>query len=197
MIKLLRNTIIIVVIAAVAAILYFRFDNPDKTIEVGKGQVADVKTMARLCTVDLYNEVPVLDTINGKVLFAIQKQRGSISFDMENMQVDAQGDTVRIILSPEIIEINEATEENSWQVVDTKNLSMNPFASDKLTDAEENQIKANLKRNAKKLLYQNGTVERARAEGVKNLRGLMERVYRKPVIVTAPTPKGAHYDEYK
>ncbi len=197
MIKLLRNTIIIVVIAAAAAILYFRFDNPDKTIEVGKGQVADVKTMAQLCTVDLYNEVPVLDTINGKVLFAIQKQRGSVSFDMENMQVDAQGDTVRIILSPEIIEINEATEENSWQVVDTKNLSMNPFASDKLTDAEENQIKANLKRNAKKLLYQNGTVERARAEGVKNLRGLMERVYRRPVIVTDPTPKGAHYNEYK
>ncbi len=171
MIKLLRNTIIIVVIAAAAAILYFRFDNPDKTIEVGKGQVADVKTMAQLCTVDLYNEVPVLDTINGKVLFAIQKQRGSVSFDMENMQVDAQGDTVRIILSPEIIEINEATEENSWQVVDTKNLSMNPFASDKLTDAEENQIKANLKRNAKKLLYQNGTVERARAEGGKESPG--------------------------
>ena len=66
-----------------------------------------------------------------------------------------------------------------------------------LTDKEENQIKAKIKANSKKILYHNGTIERARAEGVKNLQTLMTKVYRKPVVVTDPTPKGAHYDENK
>ena len=30
-----------------------------------------------------------------------------------------------------------------------------------------------------------------------NLQTLMTKVYRKPVVVTDPTPKGAHYDENK
>lgn len=195
-----KKLIILAAIAIVALALFFWLGVPKRSIEVGKGQISDVKTMAQLCTVDLYNELPVLDTINNKVLFAIQKQRGSVSFDLENMQVNIEGDTVRVVLSPEIVEINEATEDNSWQVIDSKNISVNGFnllASDKLTDEEENQIKANIKAKSKKILYHNGTIERARAEGVKNLQTLMTKVYRKPVVVTDPTPKGAHYDEYK
>lgn len=195
-----KKLIILAAIAIVALALFFWLGAPKRSIEVGKGQISDVKTMAQLCTVDLYNELPVLDTINNKVLFAIQKQRGSVSFDLENMQVNIEGDTVRVVLSPEIVEINEATEDNSWQVIDSKNISVNGFnllASDKLTDEEENQIKANIKAKSKKILYHNGTIERARAEGVKNLQTLMTKVYRKPVVVTDPTPKGAHYDEYK
>ena len=45
--------------------------------------------MVRLCAVDIYSEVPVLDTIDNKVMFAVQKQKGSVLFDIENMQVDA------------------------------------------------------------------------------------------------------------
>lgn len=197
MTKKIKNIIILAAIAVCAIVLFFWLGAPKKNIEIGKGQIKDVKTMAQLCTVDLYNEVPVLDTINNKVLFAVQKQRGSVSFDLENMQVNTDGDTVKIVLSPEIVEINEATEDNSWQVIDSKNLSFNPLASNKLTDKEENQIKAKIKANSKKILYHNGTIERARAEGVKNLQTLMTKVYRKPVVVTDPTPKGAHYDENK
>ena len=197
MTKNIKNLIIIAAIAIVAIVVFLWAGAPKKSIEVGKGQIRDIKTMAQLCTIDLYNEVPILDTINSKVLFAIQKQQGSVSFDLENMQVDTKGDTVKIVLSPEIVEINEATEDNSWQVIDSKNISVNPFASDKLTDEEENQLKAKIKANSKRTLYQNGTIERARAEGVKNLQTLMEKIYIKPVSVTDPTPKGAHYDEYK
>ena len=198
MTKNIKNLIAFAALVAVAIVLFFWHGTPKKSIEVGKGQISDIKTMVQLCTVDLYNEVPVLDTINNKVLFAIQKQRGSVSFDIENMQVNSDGDTVRVVLSPEIVEINEATEDNSWQVIDTRNISLNGynlFASDKLTDEEENQLKANIKANSNKILYHNGTIERARAEGVKNLQSLMTKVYHKPVVVTDPTPKGAHYDE--
>lgn len=188
----------VAIIAAVGIVLYISFSTPKKTIDVSQGQISKIETMAQLCAIDIYSEVPILDTVNNKVMFAIQKQKGSVSFDLENMQMDTDGDTVRVTLSPEIVDLYEATEDNSWEVIDTKAIGrLALLRSDKFTDEEENTIKAKIKRNSKKLLYQNGTIERARAEGVKNLRSLIEKVYRKPAIITDPTPKGAHYDEFK
>ena len=190
--------IAVVAIAVIAIGLYFSFASPKKSIDVSKGQISKVETMAQLCAIDIYSEVPVLDTINNKVIFAVQKQKGSVSFDLENMQMDSDGDTVKIVLSPEIVDLYEATEDNSWEVIDTKAIgTMSMFKSDKFTDEEENAIKANIKKNSKKLLYHNGTIERARAEGARNLQTLMEKVYNKPVKVIDMTPKGAHFDEYK
>lgn len=186
------------IIAVVAIGLYFCYSSPKKTIDVSKGQISKIETMAQLCAIDIYSEVPILDTINNKVIFAVQKQKGSVSFDLENMQIDAEGDTVKITLSPEIVDLYEATEDNSWEVIDTKAIgTMSILRSDKLTDEEENAIKANIRKNSKRLLYHNGTIERARAEGAANLQTLMEKVYNKPVKVIDPTPKGAHFEEYK
>ena len=190
--------IAVVAIAVIAIGLYFSFASPNKSIDVSKGQISKVETMAQLCAIDIYSEVPILDTINNKVMFAVQKQKGSVSFDLENIQMDSDGDTVKIVLSPEIVDLYEATEDNSWEVIDTKAIGkMAMFKSDKFTNEEENAIKANIKKNSKKLLYHNGTIERARAEGARNLQTLMEKVYQKPVKVVDPTPKGAHYEDFK
>ena len=190
--------IAVVAIAVIAIGLYFSFASPKKSIDVSKGQISKVETMAQLCAIDIYSEVPILDTINNKVMFAVQKQKGSVSFDLENMQMDSDGDTVKIVLSPDIVDLYEATEDNSWEVIDTKAIGkMAMFKSDKFTNEEENAIKANIKKNSKKLLYHNGTIERARAEGARNLQTLMEKVYQKPVKVVDPTPKGAHYEDFK
>lgn len=191
--------ILIAIVAITATAIYYCTrtpDNPD--IEVGKADISRIEAMARLCAIDIYSEVPVLDTVNNKVMFAVQKQRGSISFDLENIQADTSGDTVRITLPPEIIELYEATDKNSWEVIDTK--AIGPLAilrSDKMTVEEENAIKANVKKKSKRHLYRNGTVQRARSEGAKTLQMLMENIYRKPVIVTDPTPRGAYYNRYK
>lgn len=195
----MNKKFILIAVAVIAAIaLYFSFSSPKKTIDVSKGHISKIETMAQLCAIDLYSEVPILDTINDKVIFAIQKQKGSVSFDLENLQLDADGDTVKITLSPEIVDLYESTEDNSWEVIDTKAIgAMSMLRSDRFSDEEENLIKAKIKENSKKLLYHNGTIERARAEGAKNLQALMEKVYRKPVKVIDPTPKGAHYEEYK
>ena len=195
-----KKVMIAAVVAAVAlaALLYLSFTKPEKHTDVREGWVSKIETMAQLCTVDLYSEMPILDTINNKVMFAIQKQRGSISFDLENLNIDADGDTVKITLSPEIVELYEATEPNSWDVIDTKAIGrLAVFRSDRFSDTEENALKARIQEKSKRQLYRNGTVRRARAEGAQNLRSLMEQLYRKPVVVTDPTPQGAHYDRYK
>lgn len=195
-----KKVMIAAVVAAVAlaALLYLSFTKPEKHTDVREGWVSKIETMAQLCTVDLYSEMPILDTINNKVMFAIQKQRGSISFDLENLKIDADGDTVKITLSPEIVELYEATEPNSWEVIDTKAIGrLAVFRSDRFSDTEENALKARIQEKSKRQLYRNGTVRRARAEGAQNLRSLMEQLYRKPVVVTDPTPQGAHYNRYK
>lgn len=194
---MINKRIILIAIALIAVVAigaYFIFAPAKNSIEVSKGQISKIETMAQLCAIDIYSEVPVLDTINNKVMFAVQKQRGNVSFDLENMKMEAGGDTVKVTLSPEIVDLYEATEDNSWEVIDTKGLGL--LTSDRLTDAEENSIKANIKKNSKKLLYDNGTIARARAEGARNLQSLMEKVYRKPVKVIDPTPQGAHFNEY-
>ncbi len=179
-----KVALLIILIAVVAGGVATYFALNRKKITILEGKVDRVETMVRLSTVEIYNETPVLDTINNKVICAIQKQRGSISFDIEKLNIDSIGDTIRIALPKEIVDIKEATEPSSWRVIDTK--AIGNFAiikSDKLTNAEENIVKKRLAARAVRNLYRNGTVKRARAEAAVNLHDFAEKIYRKPVVV--------------
>lgn len=193
MIKTLKYIIPAIILAILALVgwhAYRYFQRPEE-IEVLPSRPGEVKEMVRLCSMEIYNEVPVLDTVNFKVIFAVQKQSGSISFDVEHLDVDDTGDTVRIQLPREIVDVYESTEKNAWQVIDTK--AIGPMAilrSDKFTLEEENRVKAKLKEKAIKRLYANGTVRKARKDAVGNLTKLMETAYRKPVLVYDSTPDG-------
>ncbi len=193
MIKALKYIISLIIVAALAFFgwqLFKYFQRPEE-IEVLPSKPGDVKEMARLCSMEIYNEVSVLDTVNSKVIFAVQKQSGSITFDMENLMIDDSSDTVRIVLPPEIVEVYESNEKNAWEVIDTKAIGPMAFLrSNKFTTAEENRVKSKLKAKAISRLYTNGTIRQARKDAVENLTRLMEGVYRKPVIVFDPTPNG-------
>lgn len=193
MLKILKYVIPAIILAVIAFLgwqIYRYFQKPEE-IEVLPSRPGDVKEMARLCSMEIYNEVSVLDTVNYKVMFAVQKQSGSITFDMENLSIDDTGDTVKIVLPREIVEVYESNEKNAWEVIDTKSIGPMAFLrSNKFTTAEENRVKSKLKSNSIKRLYANGTVRQARKEAVENLTRLMESVYRKPVIVSDPTPDG-------
>ena len=193
MIKTLKIFIPIILIALAVFVgwqIYRYFQRPEE-IEVLPSRPGDVKEMARLYSMEIYNEVSVLDTVNYKVMFAVQKQSGSISFDVDNITIDDTGDTVRIVLPREIVDIYESTEKNSWQVIDTKAIGPMAFLrSNRFSSAEENRVKAKLKANSIKRLYANGTVRQARKDAAANLTRLMQTAYRKPVIVSDPTPEG-------
>ncbi|MDE6562513.1 MAG: DUF4230 domain-containing protein [Muribaculaceae bacterium] len=194
MIKALKYIILLILAAAIAFFgwqLYRYLQHPEE-IEVLPSKPGDVKEMARLCSMEIYNEVSVLDTVNSKVIFAVQKQSGSISFDMENLQVDDSGDTVKIVLPREIVDIYESNEKNAWEVIDTKAIGPMAFLrNNKFTTAEENRVKSKIKAKAISRLYSNGTVKQARKDAVENLTRLMEGIYRKPVLVSDPTPNGS------
>lgn len=187
-ITIITAVVCLLVAAGVYVVHKVKTAHPEKTYEVAEGKVADLRQLAEICTVDIYSEVPVLDTVNQKVLFGIQKQRGSVSFDLEKLQVNADGDTVRVVLSPEIVELYESTDSNSWEVVDTKSLKL--LGNGRLTAEEDNLVKSHIRAKSIGELYRNGTIRRARAEACTNLQSLYSRIYRKPVVVTDPTPGG-------
>jgi hypothetical protein len=187
--KLFRSIIVAAFVMVVAAaVVWCLIPEKKGDVTVKDGEITGLEEMVRICTVDIYNEMPVKATVNNKMLFGIQKQTGSISFDIEHLEADNTGDTLRVWLPREIVEIHEATEPNSWEVIDTKGLTL--FTSDRMTINEENRVKEKLKEVAVSRLYRNGTVKRARAEARGTLARMLANIYRKPVIVSDSTPNG-------
>lgn len=192
----IRYLIVLIVVIAIIAILIvvsrYMVSRSEKSIDVDKGRIERLASMVELCSVEIYNEMPVVDTVHNKVIFAIQKQRGSISFNMENLQADMSGDTIRVILPPEVVKLRESTDNNSWRVIDTK--ATGPFSlirRNKISLEEENAVKRKVIKRSVKALYENGTVARARAEGAHNLKMLLENIYRKPVEIIDYSPEGS------
>lgn len=192
----IRYLIVLIVVIAIIAILIvvsrYMVSRSEKSIDVDKGRIERLASMVELCSVEIYNEMPVVDTVHNKVIFAIQKQRGSISFNMENLQADMSGDTIRVILPPEVVKLRESTDNNSWRVIDTK--ATGPFSlirRNKISLEEENAVKRKVIKRSVKALYENGTVARARSEGAHNLKMLLENIYRKPVEIIDYSPEGS------
>lgn len=191
-ISALKWVIILLAITAIGWLIYSVAHPKEAEVTVGKGRITDIEPMVRLCSVEIYNEVPVLDTLSNKVIFGVQKQTGSISFNVENLQVDTVGDTLRVMLPAEIVELRESTDKDAWQVIDTK--AIGPLAllrSDKFTAEEENLVKRKLMQRSTQRLYKNGTVKKARAEARANLQQLLKTTLRCNVEVYDLTPDGA------
>lgn len=174
----------IIILAAIGAVLFLLLNREEEEITISPGQLVSLESMAELCTTEILAEVPVRDTINHKEIFAIQKQRGQITFDLEKITFDPTADTIRVTLPAPTITINESTERNSWEVIDTKAVGKNAlFRSDKFTVEEENAAKARAKKRTLALLKRNGTIRRAEEEAAASLKTFLETIYRKPVEI--------------
>lgn len=192
--KALKTFIILVLIAVIAGAAYWAYQKytsaPEAShVTMEKAKITDLAPMLRLCSVEIYDDVPVKGNLGSKHIFAKTTLNGSISFDLENIQMTESGDTLNIILPKEIVDVYESTDPGSYRVIDTWNDSF--MGSSNFTNAEENSIKAKVRENYVKNIYKKGYVERARKEAVDNLTTLLTGLTGKTVIVNDPTPKGS------
>lgn len=157
-------------------------------LTIDGAMVKGVESMVRLCSMDIYEETPVKATIGNRHLFGRITLKGSITFDLERIVLKMSGDTLRVQLPPEKVEILESTDKDSYIVIDTWNDRF--MGSGSFTTAEENKIKEKVKQNAIKSIYRKGYVKRARAEAAENLTAMLSALTSKPVVVTDPTPEG-------
>lgn len=146
-----------------------------------------VEELVRLCAVEIYEDYALKDSVDGRHLFARMLVRGSISFDVEHLNVTTEGDSVVVVLPSEIVEIYEATDDDAYEPIDRWD---NNNREAPISNAEENAMKLRAKERIVSRLYGNGTVRRARLEASETLASLMRKVYRKPVRVIDPAPDG-------
>lgn len=179
---------LIVVLAVCGIVAYFYFAPGKSRLTLHDATVKEVKDMARLCAVEIYEEVPVRGHVGSRHLIAREVLVGNISFDLDGLQFDASADTVRVTLPREIVEVRESTEPGSYTVID--NWNDNILSSGNITTEEENKMKELTLRSFIHAVYAKGYVKRARAEAVRNLTSVVTSLTGKPTIVTDPSPEG-------
>lgn len=187
--KAIKIIIVLVIIAVAGFVAYKWYTAPEATnITLQEAKITDVTPMLRLCSVEIYDEVPVKGDIDNRHLFARVALNGSISFDLDSVKMTESGDTLSVTLPREIVDIYESTDAGAYQVIDTWCDSF--LGSSNFTTAEENSIKSKVRDNYRKEIYQKGYVARARKEAVANLTSLLGGLTGKTVIVTDPSPEG-------
>ena len=184
-IKIWRLLLLTAVIIIAGVVVWMIWDarrggeNSEK-IDVAPARMVDLREVADLCGMEIYREETLLDTLHGKVIFAIWKLQGRILFDVEGLPAqlrvaeEEDADTLRIRLPRERIELLEAASPGAWRVVDTHSLTL--FGSGRLTPEEENMVKRRGLERVRKSLYRDGTVEKARHEAAATIRRIVEPI---------------------
>lgn len=188
--NLYRLLIFIAVVLLCGAIAWIYFSPAKTRLKVHSATVKELKEMARLCSVEIYEEVPVRGHVGSRHLVARDVLKGTIAFDIDaiTMEESPGSDTLRVTLPREIVEIYESTEPGAYQVIDSWNDRF--LGSSRITAAEENRMKQLTVESFVRAVYAKGYVRQARADAVTNLTTLLSAVTRRPVIVTDPSPEG-------
>ena len=185
---LYKLSALLIVLAVCGVAAYFYFAPGKSRLTLHDATVKEVRDMARLCTVEIYEEVPVRGHVGDRHLIAREVLVGNISFDIDDLTFDTSADTIRVSLPREIVEVRESTEPGSYTVIDNWNDKF--MGSSVITVEEENKMKQLTLESFIRAVYRKGYVRRARAEAVANLTAMLGSLTGKPVIVTDPTPEG-------
>ncbi|MDE5807418.1 MAG: DUF4230 domain-containing protein [Muribaculaceae bacterium] len=183
-------TLLLVLVGAVWAVVWFRRSGEEvPPARIEKAKVIDVRPMLKLCSVEIYEDVPIKANIGKRHLFARARLTGNILFDLERARSEWSGDTLVVILPPEIVQIRESTDPGSYEVIDTWNDRF--LGSSNFTASEENEIKRKAVDQWRRQLYKRGYVRRARAEAISNLGNMLAPfAVGKEVRIVDPAPEG-------
>ncbi len=177
-----------VIIMIILVVMAFQKRNTPE-IRSLSAKVEDIRKAVKLSTLDITTEEIFRDTINYKGVVSRVKARVYISFDIENMPMAEQGDTLIVQLPPEIIDIYESTDDG-YQVLDVWILWYPEHFTDiPLTSAEENTIKARLKGRIREEMYKKGYVTQARSNAIHSLSSLFSS-FKDHIIIIDHYPDG-------
>ncbi len=183
--KALRILYVCLALAVAGLLVWFVIaikKSPDADrVKIKDSRVENIKSMADLCSMEIYRDIPIKASIGTRHLFARMSVRGSISYDLDAADIDTTGDTIVITLPKEKVEFLESTDPDSYQIIDVWNDHF--LGSVEFTAAEENAIKEKYRQSLVNTLYRDGTVGRARKEATENLKSLASALYNQTVIV--------------
>ncbi|MDE6716884.1 MAG: hypothetical protein K2J70_01715 [Muribaculaceae bacterium] len=122
-VRLLKWSVLLLAVGGIiAAVIWWKKTDREMPVaELEPAKIVDVRPMVRLCSVEIYEDVPIKANIGTRHIFARTTLNGTISFDLEQTRDEWRGDTLFVYLPPEIVEIRESTDRGSYKVIDTWN----------------------------------------------------------------------------
>lgn len=190
-----------IMVAVMALILiggfiwYLSEAKPAPDYKTRAARIKSIKQMVDLCTVDINEEVPIKDSINGKWIVARQNVSGRIRFNLDSLKIEERGDTTIVYLPPEKVEVLENASPGAYEILDSWD-GRRPIFGRVLTTAEENRLKARWQNRIVRRIYNRGYVRQARSNAVNILTPLFGELQgpfgkQGPVVIIDPTPSGS------
>lgn len=146
--------------------------------------VRSIEEVLKLSTGELYQEIPMVDTIDGMVIAYVIQARTYIDFDIEQLPTQVVGDTLYVQLPPEEVTPHEL----GYQVVDVHALRQGLFKKT-LSAEQENRAKRRIPQRLIDEVYRSGYIRNARQQAREELARFLS-VTHPTVIVVDRYPDG-------
>ena len=146
--------------------------------------VRSIEEILKLSTGELYQEIPMVDTIDGMVIAYVIQARTYIDFDIEQLPTQVVGDTLYVQLPPEEVTPHEL----GYQVVDVHALRQG-FFKKTLSAEQENRAKRRIPQRLIDEAYRSGYIRNARQQAREELARFLS-VTHPTVIVVDRYPDG-------
>ena len=140
--------------------------------------VRSIEEILKLSTGECYQEIPMVDTVDGMVLAYVIQARTYIDFDLDKLPTRVVGDTLYVQLPPE-----EVTPlEIGYNVVDVHPLCKG-FTMPTLTAEQENRAKRRVPQRLINEVYRSGYIRNARQQAREELARFLSVAYPTVIVV--------------
>lgn len=146
--------------------------------------VRSIEEILKLSTGECYQEIPMVDTIDGMVIAYVIQARTYIDFDIDKLPTQMQGDTLYVQLPPEEVTPHEI----GYTVIDVHSLRQG-FTKKTLTAEQENRAKRRIPQRLINEVYRAGYIRNARQQAREELARFLS-VAHPTVIVVDRYPDG-------
>ena len=146
--------------------------------------VRSIEEILKLSTGECYQEVPMVDTVDGMVLAYVIQARTYIDFDLDKLPTQVVGDTLYVQLPPEEVTPHEI----GYNVIDVHPLRQG-FTMPTLTAEQENRAKQRVPQRLINEVYRSGYIRNARQQAREELARFLSVAY-PTVIVVYHYPNG-------
>lgn len=178
---IIKIIIAVVVLALIGLGIWYVVAPKNEERGIQPAKIEDIRKMAEMSAVEIYEEVPLRGRVGSRHLVAMQKLEGRISFDLEKIELEEKGDTIYITLPSPQITLRESTKPDSYVVIDEWNEKT--FGRGSMTTAQVNELKRQNIEVIKRSLQRRGFTVRAQQQADANIRRLYGMVTERPVVV--------------
>ena len=140
--------------------------------------VRSIEEILKLSTGECYQEIPMVDTVDGMVLAYVIQARTYIDFDLDKLPTQVVGDTLYVQLPPEEVTPHEI----GYNVIDVHPVRQG-FTTRTISAEQENRAKRLVPQRLINEVYRSGYIRNARQQAREELARFLSVAYPTVIVV--------------